>query len=308
MPLLTQNALLAIAEEAAEGAAETLAAADAIMICNARFNPTQDRHERCGLRGNLSPINKVSGKRSATLSFSVELKGSGTAGMAPEWGICLEGCKMKATPAAGVSVTYTPISTGDKSYTLALYEDGVCYKIWGARGSFSLDLKTGEAGMANFVFTGADYSVTDVALLSGMTYDATVPPAVLDASLTIHGYSAVVNALTIDMGNQVTLRTSISAESGNLSTFISKRAPGGSLDPEMVLVATEDFFGDWRAGTEGALSAVLGATAGNIITISASKAAYKDLSPSERDGIRTLSLPFDLNGSTGDDELSIAFT
>lgn len=308
MPLMTQNAVLAIAEESIEGTAESIAASDAILVYNPVFTPGIERHERYPVRGDVSPMNRISGRRQATISFSVEIKGSGAAGTAPEWGKCLEGCKMEETVVEGTSVTYTPLSSEDPSFTVGFYEDGVLYKIWGARGTFNIDLNAGQAGMINFTFTGADFSVTDAALLSGMSYDSTVPPAFLDASLSVHGYSAVCAALRLDIGNQVTLRESVNAESGYLSAFIPKRLPQGSLDPEMVKVATEDFFGEWRSGTEGALTATIGATAGNICTITAPKLAYREISMADRESIRTLGLNFDLNANSGDDELSIAFT
>lgn len=308
MPLLTQNAVLAVKVEVTEGTAAAPAAGDAILVYNPVFTPSIERHERYPVRGDLSPMNRISGKRSATLSFDVECKGSGAAGTAPEFGILFQGCKMEETVSAGVSVTYTPVSSGDSSYTLALYEDGIKYLLWGARGTFSVDLVNGQPAMFHFTFTGADFSVTDAALLSGMTYDSTAPPAFLSAALSVHAYAAVASKLSLDIANEVTLRESVNAASGHLSAMITKRQPKGSLDPEMVLVATEDFYGDWRAGTEAALTATVGATAGNICTITAPKLAYREISPADRNRIRTLAIGFDLNVDAADDELSIAFT
>lgn len=308
MPLMTQNAVVALKAESVEGTAETLTAAEAILVYNPVFTPGIERHERYPVRGDLSTMNRISGRRQATLSFSVEIKGSGAAGTPPEFGPALLGCKMEQTIDVGVSVAYAPCSSGDDSYTLALYEDGVCYTLWGARGTFTIDLNAGQAGMINFTFTGADFSVTDATLLSGMSYDSTVPPAFLSASLAVHGYSAICEALSLDIGNEVALRGSVNTGSGYLSAFIPKRMPKGSLDPEMVLVATEDFFGEWRSGTEGALTATIGATAGNICTITAPKLAYREVSLADRNSIRTLGINFDLNGNSGDDELVLTFT
>ena len=104
------------------------------------------------------------------------------------------------------------------------------------------------------------------------------------------------------------MRPDINQSSGYKSVRIGSREPVLSLDPEKVLVATHDFYGLMRAGTEGALSTVLGATAGNICTITAPKVQYVKVDEAARDGIRSLGIDCQLNRSSGDDELSIAFT
>jgi hypothetical protein len=308
MPLLRHNAVLAIKVEVTEGSAVSPAAGDAILVFDPVFTPGIERHDRMPVAASLSPYNPISGKRQATMSFAVEIKGSGTAGTAPEWGPCLLGCKMAEAIAAGTSVTYTPASSSDDSYTLSLYEDGVLYKMWGARGTFTIDCIAGQPGRVNFVFTGADFSVDDASVLSGMSYDATTPPAFLSAAFSISAYSAIIETLNLDIGNNVVLRPSANASSGNLSAYVASRMPKGTIDPEMVLVATEDFFADWRAGTLAAMTATIGASAGNICTITAPKVAYREISPADRGGIRTQQINFDLTKNSGDDELSIAFT
>jgi hypothetical protein len=294
--------------EASEGVAETQLAADAILVYDPTPGPAIERHERTPIRASLSPMNRISGKRQMTISFGVEIKGSGAAGTPPEWGKCLLGCKMAQAISVGVSVTYKPASSGDSSYTLSLYEDGVLYKLWGARGTFSIDLTTGRPGMVNFTFTGADWSRTDASLLTGMSYNSTVPPAFLSALFSMYSYAAVIEKLSFDIGNTVALRTSANASSGNLSAMVTARTPQGTFDPESVLVATKDFFGAWRAGTTMALTTTLGTAAGNICTITAPACALRDLSLADRNGIRVEQWTFDLTLSSGDDELSIVFT
>jgi hypothetical protein len=75
-------------------------------------------------------------------------------------------------------------------------------------------------------------------------------------------------------------------------------------------VAAHDFYGRWKAGTLGALSMVLGALAGNILTITAPKLQYTKHAEGDRDGIATLGSDFALvrSASSGNDEASFAFT
>lgn len=295
--------------EAAEGTAETIVAADAIQSANIKFTPDIRMNERPYKSSSLSPFAAVPGARMAQLEFDVALVGSGTAGTPPEYNDLLEGCGLDPTTVAGTSVTYTPASSSISSVTLEIREDDtVITKLWGARGNVQIPLVTGDICWLHFVFTGADFSVADGNFLAGVTYNATIPPAFMNASFSIATYAALIGKLTLDLGNDVQLRQDASASSGHKSAAIVGRKPVMSFDPEKIAVATHDFYGRMRAGTEGALSAVLGATAGNICTITAPKVQYAKISEEDRNGLKSLGIDCQLNRSSGDDELSIAFT
>jgi len=307
--MIVKRAQLAAKIESVEGTAETLTGAEAFLAMNINFNPEIAMGTRDNVSASLSNFSQVPGARKATMEFDVELKGSGTAGTAPALGKLLKACGFGETVVAITSVTYLPASTGISSLTLAMYNDGVIYKVWGARGNVSLKLEKGKPGMLHFVFTGADFSVTDgVLLTTGVTYEATKPQAFLDATLTIDSYAALVGTLEFNMNNEVALREDINASSGHKSAVITARKPSLSIDPEAVLVATYDFFGKWRSGNEGALSLVLTGSAGNICTITAPKVQYTGAKLADKSGLRGLGIDCQLNRNAGDDELSIAFT
>ncbi len=300
---------LAAKAEGTEGSAETLAGADALLVMNPSFRPSIEMGPRDNYSASLSRWASVPGKRSGVVEFDVELKGSGTAGTAPALGKLLKACGFGETVAASTSVTYKPASSAIGSMTLALYWNGVIEKIWGARGDVSLRLEDGKPGMLHFVFTGADFSVTDGAMLtSGVAYESTVPPAFLNAAFQVDSYAALVGALEFRMGNKVALRPDANASSGHKSAVITAREPVLTLDPEFVTVATYDFFGKLRSGNLGALTATLGATAGNICTITAPKVQYTNATPGDKDGILSLGVDCLLTRNAGDDELSIVFT
>jgi len=300
---------LAAKIEAQEGTAETLAGADVLLVMNPRFNPSTLVSERDNVSSSLSPWAGVPGLRSAVMEFDVELKGSGAAGTAPALGKLLKACGFGETIVASVSVTYLPASANIISMTLALYMDGVIKKMWGARGNVSLRLEHGKPGILHFVFTGVDYSVTDGAMLSsGVSYESTVPVAFQNASLTIDSYAAILGLMEFKMNNAVALRPDANASSGHKSAVITKRKPVLSIDPEFVTVATYDFYGKWRSGSQGALTTALAGSAGNICTITAPKVQYMEIDEEDKSGINSLGIDCQLNRNSGDDELSIAFT
>jgi len=91
--MLTRKRQLAAKIEAVEGTAETLAAADAkLLVYNPKVSFDVAMSERNPARPSFSNIGKIPGKRPAGLSFRIELRGSGTAATAPEWGKLLQAC------------------------------------------------------------------------------------------------------------------------------------------------------------------------------------------------------------------------
>lgn len=307
--MIIKRAQLAARIEDSEGTAETLGGVYAFLAANINFKPNIEMNPRGNVSSSLSNFSEVPGKRSATMEFDVELKGSGTAGTAPALGKLFKACGFGETVVAITSVTYAPASSSISSLTLALYNDGVIFKMWGARGNVSLKLDAGKPAMLHFVFTGADFTVTDgVMLSSGIAYESTKPQPFLSATFTIDSYAALVSALEFNMNNEVALRPDVNSGSGHKSAIITGRKPSLSIDPEMVTVATYDFFGKWRSGNEGALSALVSGSAGNICTITAPKVQYTGADLADHSGIRSLGIPSQLNRNAGDDELSIAFT
>lgn len=307
--MITDRTQLAVKEESVEGTAETPAGADALLVSGFKFSAPPDVTERNNTSASMSPFSAVVAPRGATMEFDVELKGSGTAGTAPALGLLLQACGYGETVVASTSVTYAPASSSIISLTLSAYQDGRLKKMWGARGEPTLKAEAGKPLMLHFAFQGAAYSVADAALLSsGVSYESTEPQPFVSAQLTIDSYAALISMLEIRAGNRLVLRPDANQASGYKSCVITRRRPAITFDPEAVLVATYDWYAKMAAGNEGALSMVIGATAGNICTITAPKVQYTGVSESERDGWETLGVDAKLNRSSGDDELVLAFT
>ena len=306
--MITKRAQVACEIEANEGVAETLVAADVFLAFNPKFEPSIGMHKRNPVQGSLSPHASLPGERSAKMSFDVELVGDATAGQAIHYADALKACGVEETLVGGTSSTYNPASDSIPSVTLALYMDGKRYKLWGARGTARLVMEVGKPGIISFDFTGADFSETDASLLSGTSLHATLPPVVLAASLSIDSYSATVAKVEIDFGNAVSLKKDANAASGHKAAIITDRKAKLSLDPENVLVATEDFMGNWRSGALMAFTATLGSVAGNIIAVTAPKTQYETVRMAERDGLSVYEIDSLLVQNAGDDEWQIQIT
>jgi len=298
--------------EATEFTKETLAATDAFLAFNPVWTPAIEMHGRDPVRESLSKYPSISGKRSAKIAFDVELVGSGTAGTAPFWGKLMKACGFSETIVGGTSVTYGPSSDNqgnNKSLTIAAYVDGMIKRLWAARGTVRLTMEVGKPGILHFEFEGADFEVVDGALLTSVSYSTVVPPAFLNASLTLDSYAALCSKVEIDIANVLAKKESLSSPSGHVGVVITGRNPKGSLDPELPPVATYDFYGKWRTpGTLGALQLSANGGAGNIVTVSCPRVRYAEIRPGDRGGLAKLDIDFEPTLNTGDDEISIVLT
>lgn len=285
-----------------------VAGTNALMVENLSWAPANARmNARPAIRSSLGKLKQLFGGMLATVTFDAEIKGSGTAGVAPEIGAALQACAMSETIVANTSVTYKPTSSSIKSCTIYYYQDGKLYKFTGCRGNASMRLEAGKQGMVSFTFTGHFGTPVDEALVTP-TYQTNEPPLVLSAGFTVDGYGAVISSLALDCGSQVATAPNVNNADGFGEVRVSGRDPNGSFDPEDVLIATNDFIADWRANTAMALTTGVIGTAGNRFQLSMPKISYRNAGQGDRDGIRTFEMSYGAAENAGDDEFSLAFT
>ena len=110
------------------------------------------------------------------------------------------------------------------------------------------------------------------------------------------------------MNNDVQLRKDINAASGFAHAVIVDFDPVLSFDLEAELVANNDIYGAWLAGTEAAVSLVLGTGAGKQITFTIPKLQYREIPEGDRDGLQIYDAVGQCNHSSGDDAVAIAVT
>ena len=295
--------------ETTEGTAESLANADANMLV---VDPDVDfggieMNERNPVSASMSHYPDVTGKQSGTITFAIEVRGSGTAATAPSWGKALRCC------GAGETVTtvvdYAPVSalTSIPSATIGFYRDGVRFLFAGCRGTATLSLDTGGIAMLNFSFQGKLVSHTDTALLAP-TYETTIPPAFLSAALTIHALAMKIKTFDLDLAAAVAARTDPTESTGIISFLVTGRRPTLKIDPELETIAAHDFLTKLKANTTGAVTLTLGTTAGNKIVITAPAFQYGkiDLADRESIAIHTIEGGLQRSAAAGDDEWKIS--
>ncbi len=290
-----------------------VAATDAILVMNPSWGYEGLRYnDRPAVRASIAKLQGIFGGTLKAFTFDVEVKGSGTAGTAPEIGNILRTAGFDETIVAVTSVTYAPVSdvATHESAAVYMWDDGKLIKLLGCQVmALSFARKVGEVDMMSVTVVGHPEAETDV-VFPAPTYDTTKPNAVKGVPFTVGGYAATIGELNFDMGLEVSTPPDISKENGYGQIRIVGRGITGSFDPENTLVATNDWEGDFQAGSTLALSGgTVGTVAGNRHAITMPGIAATNLAPGDKDGIGSLEYSYEAVEVGGvDNEISIAFT
>jgi hypothetical protein len=231
------------------------------------------------------------------------------------------GCGAVGTISGGggaEQISYKPSSTSISDETtgayctVGYYLDGKRYMIHGAVGNCVLTFQVGSPVKADFEFTGVYNAPTDTALLVPV-YPSTVESAFLGATVSIPtSYtSPKLRSITLDLGNEITMRPNPNTATGLHTAQIVRRSPKGSMDPEEVLAATENFWDHWLSGTLGAITTgTFGTANNNQLSLSIPNAQYAKVGLADRDGLAVAALEYvcRANSDAGEDEWELIQT
>jgi hypothetical protein len=286
---------------------------DAVQVTNLELTPIESDNVQAaafqGFLGNSTRGTLVANKR-VSVTFDVELAGSGTAGTAPAFGPLLKSCGLSQTIVSSVSVTYAPVSSSFDSATIYCFYDGTQHKITGARGTVSFNMTAGQFAVASFNFIGI-YNAPDGTALSG-SFTVANQAAALEVNdtnvttATFHGVtSSRIESFDLALNNELLYKETAS----NKEVLITNRAPGGTAVLEAPAIGTTDFFAKAVAVATGSTSLVLGATGGNIVTVNAAQTDITGCSYADTNGVIALSMPYlALPTTAGNNEMSLVFT
>lgn len=286
---------------------------DAVQVSSLEITPIESDNVQAaafqGFLGNSTRGTLVANKR-VSVTFDIELAGSGTAGTAPAFGPLLKSCGLSETISPSTSVTYAPVSSSFDSATIYCFYDGTRHKITGARGSVSFNMAAGQFGVMSFNFIGI-YNAPDGTALSG-SFTVANQAAALEVNdtnvttATFHGVTSVrLESFDLALNNELLYKETAS----NKEVIITNRAAGGTAVIEAPAIGTTDFFAKAVATATGSSSFVLGATAGNIVTLNAAQTDITGCSYADTNGVIALSMPYlALPTTAGNNEMSLVFT
>lgn len=252
---------------------------------------------------------------SSKVSFSVELAGSGAAGVAAAWSTLLQGCATaQALLASPSRVEHTPVSTGFKTLTIYINDDGVQHKLTGAIGNCKISAKKGETPKLMFEFIGA-YSAPSVVAMPNVTLSQWKVPVpmtkanVVDITLGCTysagalsgGTSFGSNGLELDFGNDVGFFSTLSSERGE----VKGRKSTASFELELTAAQEVTAIADMYANTTTGMGFTIGSAAGAKLVIFAPNMQRTNTKKVDSDGVRMIGFDCKLIPVNGNDEIRL---
>ena len=307
---LTRKRLIQVKKESTYGTDSTPAGTDALLVRNLEITPIEaDVVSRDLIRNYLGNSPQLLANTRVSITFQVELAGSGTAGTAPRYGSILQACGLAETIVSSTSVTYAPVSSSFSSATIYFNNDGIRHILTGCRGTFTLNAEVGQIPTIDFTMIGIYNAPTDTALPS-TTYSAQASPLIFKQGNTsafeFFSYAGCLQSVSLDIANENVYRQLVGCTK---EVLITNRAPSGTVMIEAVALATKDFFTISQTETTGNLTFLHGTTAGNRVTLTAGQCDITNPTYGDQDGVQMLSIPYVAVPTTaGNDELSLAFT
>lgn len=191
-------------------------AANAILATNVSLNPMEGEDVSRNLeRPFFGGQENLPVGLHSTLTFDVEMVGSGTLGEAPGWGVLMRACAVAEVITADTSVEYTPISDALESATIYINIDGVLHKVLGARGTFQARVNAQGIPVFGFSFTGLFAQPTSTALPT-VDYSGFQAPQVATSVntplFTVGATGLILRDFTFDRAAQVERRFLIGSE------------------------------------------------------------------------------------------------
>ena len=251
----------------------------------------------------LGSAGSVKTNTKGSVKFGVEVAGSGAAGTAPAYGALLRACGLAETVNAGVSVEYAPVSEGFESATIYGHDDGLLYKLLGARGTVDMQLAVGDIPMFTFDFQGLYGGTPTVAANpSGTLPNYLQPVAVTDVNsslITLNGSTYTWQTCTVTLGNTVQHTPLVGREEVVQSdrNTIAKIVLELSASEERAMIQLVE------AGTLVPFQVVHGTTAGNIIQIDGPTVQLTNPSRQELNGMMLMGFDLEMVPDAGNDEL-----
>jgi len=195
------------------------------------------------------------------------------------------------------------------SVTIWVYHENVVWKITGCKGDVAWKLTAGQPAILSFRMIGQYAKPTDTTFPVSWTDSGGAPLVAMGGTFAYGTERPVIESLSFGLNNTVNTMPSMAATHGVGSTEIVQRVPEITFNPEMKKASEEDFWTDYEAVTQTAVSYTL--TNGTVdVTISFPQVEITNIVPADRNGSRTWEItgrPCRSAASAGEDEAYVQF-
>lgn len=274
---------------------------------NINTGDTHSRAEAQPLFGRGKPASGI--LRSGISGLLFEIAGSGTAGTAPNIDALLEICGLLGTNSAGVSDIYAYGATlAHTTSTISIHQgDAMLQPCLAPAGDLTITGEVGKPLMGSMNCIGQWTAPTESSNAETLATSADAP-ILKAATMTLGGDDLVWRRFELALGNVLTERPDASETNGLAVPIITDRQNRIKLVAEVPDFSTANYWTDWNASTKQAFNLVVGATAGNIITITCDLFIGAAPVITEDEDIYLVELDCEISDVAADNQLAIAFT
>jgi len=271
--------------------------------------------------GSVLNDEETPGPLSMTMSYEVDVKGSGDAGdVAVELDDVWKSCGLSVTAAVGVSHTYRRVSTfaaagGDpaQSYSFALLLDGNEIAMRGCFSNPEFTFAQADVCKARITTMGAPPASTTIYTTQALlvsAYQTTRAIAFRGATCSLFGVTPVgITNFSLNLNNNLQMGPDVNEPDGFYGArIVPGGRPTGTLEAEFPAFATKDWIEHQRLGTSGAVTTgAVGAT-DNAVNIDMNECQLRPISLTNRNDIAAATYNFaggsvstSLENTAGDD-------
>lgn len=282
-------------------------ASNSLLAYNMSLTLDADEKSRNPDKGYYAAPEKTFTNKRFSMSFDIELAGSGTAGTAPAIADALIMCGMLETVVPATSVAYTPVSGSDETATIYLNIDGTLFKILGAKGTLTINPAIGDYTKATVNIIGFYLAPSDVALTPGDFSGFVAPVDCTKEECELSIDSVLVDGVSFNLTQNNTNEQRESTETKVIANL--NRQPSGEMVAWINPQATFNPYSLFEDHSKVPVYWISGTTAGNIVKIDCPNAQLGAPQVTDSNGVAAYTIPFTPHStSAGDDEFSITFT
>lgn len=314
--LLTNLSVFGAKTEATIGTKETLTAAEcAFNVYDLMIEPDVTFEKRQS-QGSMGSRRSTPSGAKGKATFKMDFEFDGIA-IPPTIETLFPACGLVKTGNIFKPISRTADTSGSGVKTLTIgkwWGPGKFVGLYGASGTFKLNLPTSKTAFFEFEFQG----VLDPEIDQAMPTPTYPTPAQLNCKGGPALFASVelcADTMSLDLGNVLYTKECSNNTQGFSYAIITNREPKFTAPPESKFVAATDRMGSFLNGTEGILRYVLPAagynsgTGANSVEILANQAQYMEFKTGDRSGVSVDELQWMLNNAAGsaDSDLTITF-
>lgn len=279
---------------------------DSILAFNVSITIEADEQARSPDKGYYSADEKTYTNKRVSLSFDIEMAGSGTVDVPPAIAPVLLMCQLAETINAATSVVYAPVSGSTETATIYMEIDDVLYKVLGAKGSLSVDPAIKSYNKASVTATGLYLTPVDTDVGTPVFTDFNEPLECSEANSELLVNAVAVDGVSFsyDLGQDNQIRESTETKQiANLN-----RQGSGEITCWMNDLSAFNPYTLYDAHTKVPIKWTTGLVAGSIIEYDLAAALLGSPQPTDLEGVAGYTIPLTpYSTGAGDNEFTITF-